>query len=83
MEIEGWRKHRMAKAEEKAEACGRYLCFIKENKGLWRVRLGTKMAVSEPGWGPKERIPAMAASAAARMGSWVTLKPRSMRVPSK
>ena len=49
IEMEGWRKHRIARAEEKAEACGRYLCFVRENRGLWRVRLGTKMAVSEPG----------------------------------
>ena len=83
MDMEGWRKHCMAKVEVNVEAWGRYLCFVGEKRGLWRVWLGTKMAVFEPGCGPRERMPAMAASEAMRVGSCANLKPCSMIVPSK
>jgi len=63
-------------------AWGRYLCFARDNRGRWRFRFGTKMITCWPGWGPRDRTPAMAASAAASVRSWLAQKPRSMQVPS-
>ena len=83
MDMDGWRKHLMARADVKADAWGRYLCFESEKRGRCSMRFGTNTAVSDGGWGARERMPAMAASAAASMGSCVSLKPHSMRVPSK
>jgi len=46
------------------------------------VRLGTNMMVLLPGWGPSDRTPAIAASAAAMVRSWLDRKPLAMREPS-
>ena len=83
MDMDGCKKHRMARADVKAVACRRYLCFDKEKRGRWRVRLGTNTAVSDTGCGPKKRMPAMAASVAASTGLCASLNPHSMRVLSR
>jgi len=63
-------------------AWGRYLCFASDRRGRLRFRFGTKMMMCRPGWGPRERTPTMAASAAASVQSWLARMPRSMHVPS-
>ena len=61
------------------KACDKYLCFERENKGWCRVQLGMKITVYDPGWGSKDRTPAMAASKAAKVQSWDSLNPWVMR----
>jgi len=72
----------MLTAAEKSVACGRYLCFVNEKSGQCKVRLGTKMIVLWPGCGPRDRTPALAASVAARVWSWLAWMPRAMQEPS-
>jgi len=72
----------MSSAPMKRVAWGKCLCFHRERSGRWRFRFGTKMMVWRPGWGPRERIPAMAASTATRVQSWLEQNPLSIHVPS-
>jgi len=82
MVMSRWRKHCMPRAPVNRVAWGRYLCFARDKRGRCKFRFGTKMRMCQPGWGPRERTPAMAASVAASMRSWLARKPRSMHVPS-
>jgi len=45
MVMSGWRKHCMSSAPVNRVAWGRYLCLVKEKRGRWRLRFGTKMIV--------------------------------------
>jgi len=79
--ISGWRKHCMASAPVKRVAWGRYLCLARDSRGRWRFRLGTKITVWRPGWGPRERTPAIAASVAISVRSWPERNPQAMQTP--
>jgi len=69
MEMSGWMRHCMSSALENSMAWGRYLCFARDRRGRRRLWLGMKIMVWRPGWGLRERTPAIAASAAARVQS--------------
>ena len=73
----------MFRAPQNSVACGRYCCLVREKRGRRRLRLGKKMIVCWPGWGPRDRTPAMAALVAAWVRSWLEWKPRSMQRPSE
>ena len=59
----------MLMAAKNRVACERYLCFVSDRRGRKRLQLGTNMIVLEPGWGPSDKMPAIAASAAAMVQS--------------
>ena len=69
MVIWGWRKHCIPSAPVNRVAWGRYLCFVRDRRGRWRFRFGMNKMMLWPGCGPRERMPAMAASAAANVRS--------------